>query len=56
MSAWHWPQWVVAVNMVFGLSFRPMNRARREGIYAGFILFSIEALGLWVLWMGGFWQ
>lgn len=55
MSAWHWPQWVVAIFLATMLSIRPMNIAQRKGASRAFVDFAFMAFSAWVLWCGGFW-
>jgi hypothetical protein len=52
MSAWAWPQWVMAVFIAFLLLCKIIpSRDETRGID---ILIWVGAA--WVLWMGGFWS
>jgi len=55
MSAWGWPQWVMAALMLVQAVLNVIGHTAKGQPRTAFFAPFASALIAWVLWMGGFW-
>lgn len=55
MTAWHWPQWVLAGLLAFDVVIHISKDGEPRRAYNGPIGALSVGITAWLLWCGGFW-